>query len=321
MWDFEIGRTFGLMVKTLPFILMRLGVAFTVTLAYVVATGGAAGIGYGLGHISSDPGGPDAFAVGGGFIGFGLVSGLVYWFREYVLYIVKAGHIAVLVKLIDGEAIPGGQGQIAYARAVVTERFAESNVLFGLDQLIKAAMRAITGLIGGIASFLPIPGLQSLVGFLNTVVKMSLTHVDEIVLGRIIRSNSANPFETARQGVVLYGQNAKIMIKNAVWLSLIMWVLSLVVFVLMIAPAGALLWMFPGQAGGWAFAVALIFAWAVKSALMEPFAIAALMSVYFKVTEGQTPDPVWDRRLMEASKPFRDLAGKAADWVRGTRAA
>ena len=56
-------------------------------------------------------------------------------------------------------------------------------------------------------------------------------------------------------------------------------VLSLVVFVLMIAPAGALLWMFPGQAGGWAFAVALIFAWAVKSALMEPLAIAALMSV------------------------------------------
>ena len=43
---------------------------------------------------------------------------------------------------------------------VVTERFAEANVLFVLDQLIKGAIGAITGLIGGIAAFLPIPGLQ-----------------------------------------------------------------------------------------------------------------------------------------------------------------
>ena len=55
---------------------------------------------------------------------------------------------------------------------------------------------------------------------------MSLTYVDEIILGYNIRQNSQHPFETARQGVVLYAQNGKTMVKNAIWLTVIMWVLG-----------------------------------------------------------------------------------------------
>ncbi len=170
--------------------------------------------------------------------------------------------------------MPGGQDQIAYAKAVVTERFAEANVLFVLDQLVKGAIRAITGLIGGIAAFLPIPGLSGLVSFINTVIRMSLTYVDEIILGYNIRINSTSPFETARQGVVLYAQNGKTMVKNAIWLAVIMWGVSFVIFLLMLAPAGAILWFMPGQLAGWAFVLAIVFAWAFKAAFIEPFAIA-----------------------------------------------
>ena len=107
------------------------------------------------------------------------------------------------------------------------------------------------------------------------------------------------------------------MVKNAIWLSLFMWIISVVVFLVMIAPAAALLIMFPGQAGGWAFVIAIVFAWAFKAALLEPFAIAALMDVYFRVIEGQQPNPEWERRLDETSNKFRDLGGKAMDWVSG----
>ncbi|RUV29664.1 hypothetical protein EOB49_35165, partial [Mesorhizobium sp. M7A.F.Ca.MR.148.00.0.0] len=99
--------------------------------------------------------------------------------REYILYVVKAGHIAVMVHLIDGRDIPSGEDQIAYARDIVTQRFAEANILFVVDQLVKGAIRAITGLLGGIAAFLPIPGLSGLVSFINTVIRLSLTYVDE----------------------------------------------------------------------------------------------------------------------------------------------
>jgi hypothetical protein len=50
MWDFSIGRALGLMMQTLPFILMRMVVYFGITIAYVIATGGASVIGYGVGQ-------------------------------------------------------------------------------------------------------------------------------------------------------------------------------------------------------------------------------------------------------------------------------
>src|SRR5690606_28106644 len=91
MWDFSLARTLGLMARTSPFILMRMAVYFGITIAYLVATGTGAGIGYGVGHISDDPA---AFGIWGGVAGFAVVSIAVYWIREYLLYILKAGHIA-----------------------------------------------------------------------------------------------------------------------------------------------------------------------------------------------------------------------------------
>ncbi|MCX8570920.1 MULTISPECIES: hypothetical protein [Hyphomicrobiales] len=311
MWDFSIGQSLSIMVRTWPFIVLRMVVYFGITLAYIVAMGAGAGIGYGVGHVMADPDGPVSFALWGGIAGFGVVSVAVYWVREYILYLVKAGHIAAMVHLIDGREIPGGQNQIVYAREVVTERFTEASVLFVLDQLVKGAVRAITGLIGGIAAFLPIPGLDGLVRFANTVIRMSLTYVDEIILGYNIRIGSNSPWQTARQGIVLYAQNGKTMVKNAIWLSLVVWALSLLIFLFMLAPAGAILYFMPGEMAGWGFVLAIVFAWAFKAAIIEPFAVASLMQVYFKVIEGQAPNPEWDRKLEEVSSKFRELKEKA----------
>ncbi|MBZ9819576.1 hypothetical protein [Mesorhizobium sp. CA4] len=311
MWDFSIGRSVSIMMRTWPFIIFRMIVYFGITGAYIMATGTGASVGYGVGHISTNPDGPMSFALWGGVVGFGVVSIAVYWIREYILYVLKAGHIAVMVHLIDGHDVPDGQGQIAYAKEVVTQRFAEANILFVVDQLVKGAIRAITGLIGGIAAFLPIPGLGGVVSFINTVIRLSLTYVDEIILGYNIRISSNSPFETARQGVVLYAQNGKHMVKNAVWLAVIMWGVSFVIFLLMLAPAAAILWVMPGQLAGWAFVLAIVFAWAFKAAFIEPFAIASLMQVYFEAIEGQEPNPEWDRRLAETSSKFRELRDKA----------
>ncbi|ESW92178.1 hypothetical protein NKH47_07645 [Mesorhizobium sp. M1060] len=319
MWDFEIGRSVSIMIRTWPFIVFRMIVYFGITLAYIVATGSGASVGYGVGHISTDPDGPLSFALWGGIVGIGIVSIALYWIREYILYVVKAGHIAVMVHLIDGRDVPNGQDQIAYAKDVVKERFAEANILFVVDQLVKGAIRAITGLIGGIAAFLPIPGLGGLVAFINTVIRLSLTYVDEIILGYNIRINSSSPFETARQGVVLYAQNGKTMVKNAVWLAVIMWAVSFVIFLLMLAPAAAIMWFIPGQLGGWAFVLAILLAWAFKAAFIEPFAIACLMQVYFRTIEGQVPNAEWDQRLAEASSKFRELRDKAVASFGGSR--
>ena len=308
MWDFSIGRTLGLLAQTFPFILLRMAVYFGITIAYLVATGAGAGVGYGIGQVSDDPA---SFSIWGGILGFGLVSVAVYWAREYLLYILKAGHIAVMVEKLQGRPLPQGQGQIAHAQKVVTARFGEANLLFVLDQLIKAVIGAITGLVGGVALILPIPGLQGLLGFFNTIVRISLTYVDEIILGYNIKVGSTNPWETSRQALVLYAQNATRMVKNAIWLSLMLYVLAFAIFLVMLAPMATLFYIMPGHIAGWSFVAAIVFAWAFKAAVLEPFAIAALMSVYFETIEGQVPNPEWDGKLSAASQSFRELKDKA----------
>ncbi len=312
MWDFSIGRTLGVMAATWPFILLRLVVYFLITLGFMVATGMGAGVGWGIGNIASDPEAPFSFAVWGGIGGFGLSVVAMYWIREYLLYVLKAGHIAVMVHLLDGRPVPGGQSQVSYAQAEVRTRFFEANVLFALDQLIKGVIGVITRLIGGIAAFVPIPGLDALMKFANTVIRLSLTYVDEIVLAYNIRLRSTDPFGTAKDGVILYAQNGKTMVKNAIWLAVITWGLTLAIFIVLLAPAAAFVAFLPGQIAGWSFVVAIVFAWALRQAILEPFGVAALMQVYFRAIEGQRPDAEWDRRLTEASRHFRELKDKAA---------
>ncbi|MEO8756380.1 MAG: hypothetical protein ABI398_01325 [Devosia sp.] len=319
MWDFSISRTLGLMGQTLPFIVFRIIVYFGIAVAYVLVTGVGVGVGWGVGAF----GGPD-FRVGsmawGGIIGFGLTAGTIFFLREYILYIVKAGHIAVMVELLDGRGVPSGQGQITYATEIVKSHFAETNVLFGVDLLVRGVLAAILGLIQGIAAFLPIPGLQNVVALVRAFLRVAIGLMDEVVLGYLFRVSTTNPWHDAQTAVVLYAQNYKVMLKNAAWLTVIMYGLSFVVFLLMLAPAAALVWFIPNAWGAGVFVFAILFAWAVKAALIEPFAIAAMMDVYFRVIEGQTPDPAWDERIGQVSRKFRDLKEKAANWVGGRSA-
>jgi hypothetical protein len=316
MWDFSIGRALALMARTAPFILLRIALYAGIAVAYVLVTGVGAGVGWGIGAF-----GDDEFRASsvfwGGAVGFGLTAGALYFLREYILYIVKAGHIAVLVKLLDGEAVPDGQGQVGYATAVVKDRFGEASVLFAIDQLVKGVLAAITGLVQGIATLLPIPGLQNVVGLIRAFLRISIGFVDEVILAHAIRTNAANPWRSAQTALVLYAQNYKVMLKNAAWLTIITYGLAFVVFLVMLAPAALVVYLIPGgwSAGGFVFA--LIFAWAVKAALIEPFAITCMMEVYFRATAGQVPDPEWEARIGAVSRKFETLREKAAGWAGG----
>jgi hypothetical protein len=314
MIDFSVGKTFALMGRTLPFIVLRLLVFFGITLAYVIATGGGAGLGYLVGRVGDDP---PTYAFYGAFIGFSAVSGAVYLFREYLVYLVKAGHIAVLVHLIDDRPIPEGRGQIEYAVTEVKARFVQASVLFVIDQLIKGVLKAINRLLMAIGSLLPIPALQGLMKFVTAVINLSLTYVDEVILAHNIRTASDNPWATSRDALVLYAQNYGRMLKNALFLAVIVWLLTLLVFLVTLAPFLAVVSFFPEGAGFWTVVVAIVFAISVKAAVIDPFAMAALIQAFFKVTEGQQPREDWVARLDGASDTFRDLGARARSHLPG----
>jgi hypothetical protein len=315
MWDFSFSRSVGAILRTLPFIILRLAVYLAIAIAYVFATGLGAGIGYGIGHIGHSANAPAGGAFWGGLIGFGVVSAALYLAREYLLYLVKAAHIAVLVEILDGRPIPAGQGQIAFGTNFVKTHFAESSVLFGVDQIVKGVLRTIMRTLNFFTAFLPIPALQTAMRIAEGVIRMSLTYVDEIILAYLIRTRTTNPWDSAKDALILYAQNYKHFLKNAVWLSLFMWGTTFVIFLLLLAPAGAVAYFLPGSSGIWVFVFAVIFAIALKKALLEPLAIASLMQVFFKTIEGQAPDPEWKARLDSASRQFQELGEKAAGWI------
>lgn len=316
MWDFSINRSLGLMARTAPFILFRLVVYFGIAVAYVLVTGIGAGIGWGVGAF----GGPDFHAAStfwGGAIGFGLTAGALYFLREYILYIVKAGHLAVLVELLEGRDIPAGRPQIDYAAARVKERFAETSVLFAVQQVVRGVLAAITGILQGVASILPIPGLEQFVGVVKAFLRIAVGMIDQVILAYAFKTRATNPWASAQTAVVLYAQNYRVMLKNAAWLTVISYGLAFVVFLVMLAPAGAVVYLIPGgwSAGGFIFAI--VFAWAVKAALLEPFVIASMMQVYFRTIEGQEPDPAWDARIAQVSRKYTEMKERAIAWMRG----
>ncbi len=315
MWDFSLGKAIGAVVRTLPFVLLRMVVYFGIGIAYLVTVGVGGVIGYGFGHIGSNPDAPASGAFWGGLIGFGLTSAVLYLIREYILYLVKAAHIACLVEILDGKSIPSGQSQLGYGTRFVETHFAEASVLFGVDQIIKAVLRGLFRTINFFSAFLPIPALQQLIRIIEAVIRLSLTYVDEVILAYLIRTRTTNPWETAKDGLILYAQNYTHFLKNAVWLSIFLWFITIAIFAVIVGPFVAVAALLPSSATIWGVALALIFAWAFKAAVLEPIAVTALMEVYFKTIAGQTPDPEWSQRLGDASKRFHDLATKAANWV------
>lgn len=319
MWDFSVSKAVGLMFKTMPFIILRVLVYFGIAVGFVLCTGVGAGVGWGIGAFGEDD--FQATATGyGGLFGFAGASTVLFFLREYILYIVKAGHIAVMVEIMDGNEIPQGRPQIAHASKIVKERFVEANVLFAMDRLIAGVIRMITGMLDGLASLIPIPALKNIVGIIKAFLKIALGFLDEIILAYAIRKKSDNPWESSQEALVYYAQNSKHILKNAAYLALIVYVLSFVIFLIMLAPAALAIYLIPGawSAGGVVFA--FIFAWAIKQAFLEPFAVACMMQVYFEAIEGQSPDPVWEGHLSNASKRFQKMTTKAKAWVGGKAA-
>lgn len=313
MWNFSIVKALGLLIRTAPFLIFRAAVYAGITAALVAASGVGAGAGYGLGLLGSEEFRATS-TMWGAFAGFGLTAGVIFLRRDNLLYLVKAGLIAALVECLDRRPLPYGLGQVAHVRKVLAERFGQTSALFALDRLIRGVIAVISGLVAGRATILPIPGLGRVPGAVRACLRLSAGLVDAVVLAHAIRTRSENAWEAAHDGLVLHAQNARTLLVHAVWLTLVSWGLAGVVFLLMLAPAAALVGVLPGGGSAAMVGFALLFAWAMKAAVIEPFALACMMQVFRRVTEGQEPQPEWRGRLTQVSDRFRQLGETAVGW-------
>jgi hypothetical protein len=317
MWDFSIETSARLVLRTLPFMLLRAATYFGIAAAFVVAGGGGAGIGWGIGALAG-PSGHLPGAFWGTVAGFAFVAIMLWWLREYFLYLVKAAHVAAMVLVLDRRDPPGGLGQVGNAIGVVQQRFRDIGVMFAIERLAHAVLASLFGILD-LAANLPARGLPIPPGPANAILRASLRFLPEVVLAGPLRASTNAPWVETRDALILFAQNHDRLLRNAISLAAFSYGTAFVAFLAALVPAADIAYSFPGGSALIGVVLALIFARCVQQALVEPFVIASMLQAYFRVTESQSPDPAWDAKLTEISGEFREIRARAFSPQRAPR--
>jgi len=309
--DAGLATAVSLLMQSLPYALARFGILLGCSVAcivwIVIAFGGAAWLGN---HIASVFGLVWLVMC---LVGIGWFWGAVL---RYVLHLLACGHVAVLTELItSGQVGNGSESMLSYGKRVVTERFGQVNALFALNMLVRGILQAFHRTLDWIAEMLPIPGLESLANLANLILRAATRYLDKVILSYNLARNDGDPWRGAREGIVYYAQNAKEILKTSVWSVILERVLSVVLWLLLLAPAGAITWMMPAsarEAGGVVtILVALLLVGPLRAAFIKPLFLIMMMVRFHALIENQPINQEWDAKLASVSQKFRDLGTEA----------
>ena len=307
MKSLQLGLAFRLLLRTMPVLLVRLAanlVFWLVALVYLGITGGLSWL---VGQAVP--------AVGVILFIVALVAmGPLYKLAQrYVLYMIKAAHIAVVSELLVRDSLPAGVSQLAWGKQRVQERFGEASIMFVVDELVSAVVNRFTRTVYRIASWLPGNTLRTLADIVNRIARYALSYVDEAILARAFWLDTKLVWACARDGVVLYGMVWKPLLLNAIALMALSYIPFILVLIIFYAPVGALVQFISPQVAGWGIIVTLVLALLVKLALGDAFAMTAMIAAYQRATLELEPDPGVTAQIEGVSDKFRDLQQRASE--------
>jgi len=306
-----LGTAIGLLMRTMPYAMVRFGVSMLASILtivfWVIALGGGAWLGAKV-----------APAVGwiwaiGFLVAFGFFWRLIL---RYILYLIKCGHIAVLTELITkGQVANGNEGMFAYGKRIVTERFGQVNALFVVDMLVQGVVRTFNRTLDFIGSLLPVEALRQLIAIVQAVVRAATTYIDETIFSYGLAREERNPWASARDGLIYYAQNAKPILKTSVGIVLIDYAISFVVWLVMLAPAYAISRALPKEmllASIIAWVIAFLFAGSIRASFVRPLFLIMVMVKFHLSVRGQPINVEWQQRLESVSDKFREITSKIA---------
>lgn len=230
------------------------------------------------------------------------------WVSRYMGYMLKAGHVAVVSTAVATGQVP--EKVFETGKDLVTRRFGTSNVYFVVDGLVSGAVSQLQkGLQTVDRIFGNIPGISAVVSFLQLFVKIALGYVDECCLGYTFIHPEQSAFKSAADGVVIYFQNWKKLLKNAALTAVIVIGLSFAAF---LVPFLVLVPIFKAiEAPTFiAFLLALLIAWVLKSAFIDSFMMVKMMVSYMEVAPATEITFDLYGKLCKLSAKFKELFNK-----------
>lgn len=257
--------------------------------------------------------------VGLGFVG--LYGGLQL-LERYFLYIIKVGHISVIVELVRGSDVPEGKEQIAFGKEQVKKNFGSANVAFIMDKMIHRAVKQIQGWLMRATNFLNfIPAAANVMRIINSILSVGLNYIDEAVLSyTILRRNeeqNESIWKSAADGIVLYAQSWKSMIKTAAGSVALIYGFTIGSFLLLIFPFIGLARLIAGNTDLGAAIVILsviasfTLAITLKRGLIDPIITIAMIRSYQLSIKDREPALDLEQKLLSASSWFKNLFEKA----------
>ncbi|MDO8494543.1 MAG: hypothetical protein Q7S68_04325, partial [Deltaproteobacteria bacterium] len=268
---FYLGEATSIVCKTAPFILLRLLVYLLFASVGLLYFGLLFVLGEGAAKIHEY----GRYAVW--IIGLLTSYPLIQLAREYILYLVKGGHIAVIVELATHKKLPDGYSQIQWGREQVKSRFKDASILFLVDRLVAGVIRSLNRLmwrLGGLVS--AIPGGSGVIKLANIILYFSLTYVDEAILARNFVNKNETVWTSAKAGVVLYAESWREILATAVALGIVSLIAYPLLFALFMIPAMGFVAFSPFlQIPAILFAVFLTMAF--KAALLEPWCLTVML--------------------------------------------
>lgn len=305
----------GLLVRSLPYAVARFAVLFTFSIAcivwFTITMGGAALAGRYIAPVF-------------GLAWFVLCVAAAGWFwgavLRYVLHLIECGHVAVLTELIvNGRVGNGDESMFAYGKRIVTDKFGQVNALFAMNLLVRGVVNAVHSTIEGIGHLLPIPGLDAIGNLVTAILRAATRYMDKVLFSYNLACGDPNPWRSAQQGLVYYAQDAKPLLKQAVWIVVLEHVLSVLLWLALLIPAAVVTAMLPHDVrnlGGLAtIGIAALFALSARAAFLKPVFLIMVAVRFHELIEHEPINQEWVSRLDQLSTKFRDLGQKAQGFI------
>lgn len=309
--------TIRVLFKTLPYFILRLVAYLIFGIAIIVFLAIMGAVGFLLYKIFKGAAAPLLIVALVAILG---LWGLVRLLERYILYLVKAGHVTVITELVQKGELPAGTNQISYGKDKVVKHFGETSVLFAVDQLVSGSVRQILGWLTQLAGCLAsIPGLSLIISLAKRMLSLAANYIDEAILSYIVSHEGENVWKAASDGVVLYAQSWKQLLKTAAFLVFIIivgWVVAFIIFlVIFLGIARGItsvqnLQIIYGFIG---LAAAYIIACVLKWIFVDPLATVVMIVSYNQAIQDQTPSYDLYSQLSQASSKFRQLSQKAEE--------
>lgn len=296
----SVGQIYG---KTMKFVWLKLGLGALITLASILLLALFIGI-----SLLFDGGGVMVILI---CVWIGLTCGIYRLAMHYVGYMIKAAHIAVISQAVTTGTIPENMFEVS--KNMVKERFGATNVYFVIDGLVSGAVKQLQNVVGKVDKvFGNIPGVSAVVSFVQLFIGIALGYIDECCLGYTFYKKEDGAFKASCDGVAVYFQNAKHLLKSALVTTLIVMGATFLAWLVPFLVIGAICSLLDVS---WFISalISILIAVVLKSAFVDSFMMVKTMVAYMEVAPSTEVTFDIYGKLCKISSKFRKLFNKAQE--------